>query len=213
DVTEPIRLVIDWRAKRWRLDLFLRWRVIKRAVDDFLARLREYRHLGVSDVLGLPLRIEDEPILWQLFGFDIFLRGLYPNVQPGLTITLFRADFFKRHLADAAGHDWHVRPSVDQSIIRLTGMPRLAIGTNPDSVFDYDFAHGRVWPDARLGRQIKIFAGKKALQLDRFVGLDGAVHRPHTGLHVFYRGSYERIGVFFTGSSRFLFRFSESTSP
>jgi hypothetical protein len=42
---------------------------------------------------------------------------------------------------------------------------------------------------------IRIFAGKKALQLDRFLGHDGAVHRPHTRLHVFIAA--------FTSGSRF----------
>jgi len=34
---------------------------------------------------------------------------------------------------------------------------------NPDFVFDYDFAHRRVWRHARFGRQIKIFTGKQSL--------------------------------------------------
>jgi hypothetical protein len=57
---------------------------------------------------------------------------------------------------------------------------------------------------------IKIFAGKKALQLDSFLGHEGAVHRPHTGLHVFHRRIYERIRVFLAGSSFFLLWFAES---
>ena len=78
DVVKAIRLVIDWCPERRWLDLFFRRRIIKRAIHDFLARLREHRHLGVPDVLSLSLRIEDEPILRQLFRVDVLLRNLEP---------------------------------------------------------------------------------------------------------------------------------------
>ena len=103
-----------------------------------------------------------------------------------------------------------MRPIVDQSIIRPAGVPRLAIGANPGFVFDHDFPHGRVWLHARFHRQIKIFAGKKSLQLDRFLSRNGAVHGPNSGLHVFHRGIYERIRVFLARSSRFLLWLGET---
>ena len=93
DVVKAIRLVIDWCPEWWRLDLFFRRRIIKRAIHDFLARLREHRHLGVPDVLGLSLRIEDEPILRQLFRVDVLLRNLEPYVQQSLSVALLRPHF------------------------------------------------------------------------------------------------------------------------
>ena len=76
DVVKAIRLVIDWCPEWWWRDLFFSRRIIEGAVHDFLARLREHRHLGVPDVLGLSLRIEDEPILGQLFRVDVLLQEL-----------------------------------------------------------------------------------------------------------------------------------------
>src|SRR4029079_10211035 len=98
-------------------------------------------------------------------------------------------------------------------MIRVGGMPRLAIGANPASIFNHDFAHGRVWVHARFHRQIKIFSSKEALQFDRFLSRDGAFYRPHTRLHLFHRGIYEWIRIFLARPSWFLFWFRESRKP
>ena len=95
DVVKAIRLVIDWCPEWWWRDLFFSRRIIEGAVHDFLARLREHRHLGVPDVLGLSLRIEDEPILGQLFRVDVLLRNFKPNVQASLSVALLRPNFLK----------------------------------------------------------------------------------------------------------------------
>src|SRR5215472_4993628 len=71
DVVKSIRLIIYWCTEWWRRNIFFSRRIVERAVHDFVARLREHRHLGVPDVLGLSLRIEDKPVLRQLFGFDV----------------------------------------------------------------------------------------------------------------------------------------------
>src|SRR5438552_17965274 len=67
DVVKAIRLVIDWCPERWWRDLFFGRRIIARAIHDFLARLREHRHLAVRGVLGLPVGMEDERILLKQF--------------------------------------------------------------------------------------------------------------------------------------------------
>src|SRR5947209_7300024 len=96
NIAKAIRLVIEWSCERRRLDLFSSRGIIERAVYDFVVRLREHRHLGVADVLSLPLRIEDEPILRQFFRVDLLLRNFEPNVQPSLSVALLRPHFLKR---------------------------------------------------------------------------------------------------------------------